>query len=253
MTGQSRGLKARIQLNSPAALSIEERGAWRTAAPRAAPLDGDPGGATRSISPVVERRMQRLMDLGEKTFCVLLFTALAVRLSVNLSVAPYNALVLISDGMIVLFILTRRNSAVTTRPMDWLVALMGTALPLLVRPGGHPFMLPAVGGELMFAGIAMSIWAKLVLRRSFGMAAANRGVVQGGPYRFVRHPMYAGYLLTELGFLLNNPLGWNALIYLGALACQVARIGAEERLLVLDPDYEAVIRRAPYRLAPGLF
>jgi protein-S-isoprenylcysteine O-methyltransferase Ste14 len=253
MTGQSRGLKARMPLNKPATAPVEGPVASRTTASRAAPSDGEPGGTIRSISPLVERRMQRLMDLGEKTFCVLLFTALVVRLSASLSLAPYNALVLISDGMIVLFILTRRNSAVTTRPTDWLVALMGTALPLLVRPGGRPFMPPAVGGELMFAGIAVSIWAKLVLRRSFGLAAANRGVVQGGPYRFVRHPMYAGYLLTEMGFLLNNPLGWNAVIFLGALTCQVARIGAEERLLVLDPDYGAVIRRAPYRLAPGLF
>ena len=253
MTGQSRVLKARIPLNGPTTAPVEGPGALRTAASSAAPSDGDPGGATPSISPLVERRMQRLMDLGEKTFCVLLFTALAVRLTASLSVAPYNALVLISDGMIVLFILTRRNSAATTRPVDWLVALLGTVLPLLIRPGGHPFMAPAVGGELMFAGIALSIWAKLILRRSFGLAAANRGVVQGGPYRFVRHPMYAGYLLTELGFLLNNPLGWNALIYLGALTCQVVRIGAEERLLALDPDYGAVIRRAPYRLAPGLY
>ena len=253
MTVQSRGLKAAIPLNKLATAPVLGSGASPIGAPRAASSDREPGDAPRSVSPLVERRMQRLMDLGEKTFCVLLFTALVVRLSASLSLAPYNALVLISDGMIVLFILTRRNSAVTTRPMDWLVALMGTALPLLVRPGGHPFMSLAVGGELMFAGIAVSIWAKLVLRRSFGLAAANRGVVQGGPYRFVRHPMYAGYLLTELGFLLNNPLGWNALIYVGALTCQVARIGAEERLLVLDPDYGTVIRRAPYRLAPGLY
>jgi protein-S-isoprenylcysteine O-methyltransferase Ste14 len=252
MTGQSRSLKARIPLNKPATAPVEGPCASPTAASRAAPSDRERGRATRPVSPISERRMQRLMDVGERVVCALLFAGLAIRLSHSLTASPFNILVLISEGMVVLFVLTRRTGAATTRPMDWLVALMGTALPLLIRPG-HAFMAPVVGGELMLAGIALSIWAKLVLRRSFGLAAANRGVVQGGPYRFVRHPMYAGYLLTELGFLLNNPIGWNALIYLGALTCQVARIGAEERLLVLDPAYGAVIRGAPYRLAPGLF
>ncbi len=38
-----------------------------------------------------------------------------------------------------------------------------------------------------------SVFRKVLLGLSFGVVAANRGVKIGGPYSFIRHPMYAGY------------------------------------------------------------
>jgi protein-S-isoprenylcysteine O-methyltransferase Ste14 len=92
-----------------------------------------------------------------------------------------------------------------------------------------------------------------VLRRSFGLAAANRGVVRGGPYRVVRHPIYLGYLCAHLGFLLNNPTWWNAGVYAVATAFQIYRILAEERVLGADPAYAEFRKQVRWRLAPGLF
>ena len=40
----------------------------------------------------------------------------------------------------------------------------------------------------------------MALGRSFGVAPANRGIVVRGPYSFVRHPIYTGYLITHTGF-----------------------------------------------------
>jgi protein-S-isoprenylcysteine O-methyltransferase Ste14 len=58
------------------------------------------------------------------------------------------------------------------------------------------------------ASIFIVVCGKLSLGRSFGLAPANRGVVST-TYRFARHPIYLGYLITHLGFLVANPTGWN--------------------------------------------
>ena len=98
----------------------------------------------------------------------------------------------------------------------------------------------------------VQIGAKLFLWRSFGIVAANRGIRVGGPYRLVRHPMYAGYFLTQLGFLLTNPTGWNLGVYAVAWTMQFGRIIAEERILMRDGEYQAFAAKVPHRLIPGV-
>jgi protein-S-isoprenylcysteine O-methyltransferase Ste14 len=166
-----------------------------------------------------------------------------------------NLILLPSEGSVVVFALTRRFAReVSVRPFDWLVALLGTTAPLLVRPSGGEAVLPAlVCVPVMLAGSALQIAAKFTLRRSFGVVAANRGVKIGGPYRMMRHPMYAGYFMTQLAFLLMNPSAWNAAVYAFAFVLQIGRITAEERVLGSDPAYRAFAAAVPYRLLPGVF
>ncbi len=207
-----------------------------------------------ALGPRTERVLQIAIDLGERLFLLLLFAAFVVRLSHTLGVRPYNVLALVSEGLMTYFILVRRNAiALTMRPWDWIVAFAGTALPMFVRAGGQAPFPAFVGTVLMFAGVSLAIWAKLTLRRSFGIAAAHRGLVHGGPYRFVRHPMYAGYILVYTGFALNNPLLWNFSVYVLAAGLLVARIVAEEAVLTPDGDYAGYKTRVRYRLVPGLF
>jgi protein-S-isoprenylcysteine O-methyltransferase Ste14 len=106
---------------------------------------------------------------------------------------------------------------------------------------------------LMIGGILLQISAKVVLGRAFGIIAANRGVRVLGPYRFVRHPMYAGYTMTHIGFLLSMPLAINALYYGAALSLQIVRIYREEKVLMQDARYRAFAARVRYRLLPGVF
>ena len=105
----------------------------------------------------------------------------------------------------------------------------------------------------MLAGFAAQIAAKLTLRRSFGIVAANRGIKVGGPYRIIRHPMYAGYLLTHVGFLLFNPSLWNSRIYLIGFGFQLVRILAEERVLFQDTACRVFAAQTRYRLRRGVF
>jgi len=207
-----------------------------------------------AMDPKVERRLQRVIDIGERLFLVFLFATFLVRLSHTILLRPYNILAIISEGLGVYFIMVRRGaSAVTFRPLDWFMALMGTTLPMFARAGGEPLMPTAIGTMIMFAGLMLTIWAKASLRQSFGIAAANRGPVSEGPYRGIRHPMYAGYILVYVGFSLNNPLLWNAAIYGAGIAFQIARIMAEERILTQDPKYADYRTHVRHRLVPGVF
>ena len=99
----------------------------------------------------------------------------------------------------------------------------------------------------------IAVSAQLSLSRSFGVVAANRGVRTGGVYGLVRHPMYLGYFLTHLGFLLTNPALWNVAVYAVWTACQLYRVRAEERVLSGDTAYVAFTRRVRYRLVPFVY
>ncbi len=200
----------------------------------------------------------RAFDLLERAIVVGLFASFADR---NYHAVVdhghwFNAIMVASEALVVLFILIRRPSAnVTDRTGDWLLAFAATAGPLLAgaSAGGQPLIPPGSGVSILLMGLAMQVWAKLTLRRSFGIVPANRGVKANGPYRFVRHPMYLGYVTVHIGFLLLSPNLWNLVVYGLSFAIQIARLLAEERLLGRDPAYAAFSAHTRFRLLPGVF
>ena len=165
------------------------------------------------------------------------------------------ALLVISESLAVFLILTRRIATTVSRhPFDWVLSLIAVTAPLLVVPAATSTFMPSqIVSALMVAGMILQISAKAALWRSFGLIPANRGIKTKGPYRVVRHPMYAGYTLTHIGFLLGFPSLQNSLLYLATFAIEVARIFREESILNQDPLYRAYAARVRYRLLPGVF
>jgi protein-S-isoprenylcysteine O-methyltransferase Ste14 len=161
---------------------------------------------------------------------------------------------MVSEGVVVALLVFRRPSRLVSRsPWDWLAGIAGSFLILLVRPTGEAVAPDSVGFALQLLGTAFQLYGKLILGRSFGIVAANRGIVSSGPYRLVRHPIYLGYLVTHAGFLVSNMGLQNLAIYAAAYVFQVARIYSEERLLAADVEYREYLRCVRYRLIPGLF
>jgi protein-S-isoprenylcysteine O-methyltransferase len=115
-----------------------------------------------------------------------------------------------------------------------------------------------VGGLIALAGIALRWWAILALRGQFTInvaVLADHRLVTSGPYSRVRHPSYAGTLLTLLGLGvgLGNPAAAAALVA-GPLIALLNRIRIEEPMLreLFGADYDAYCARTS-RLVPGLF
>src|SRR5262249_50170605 len=97
----------------------------------------------------------------------------------------------------VLFVLRRQPLAVSRSPVAWLAATVGGFGLLTARPGASPLGgLAPLYVALQLLGSLLAIAALLALGRSFGIVAANRGIQSHGPYRLVRHPTYASYLLV---------------------------------------------------------
>jgi protein-S-isoprenylcysteine O-methyltransferase Ste14 len=195
--------------------------------------------------------MLKLLDLCERLAAVVMFAAFCAS---NLRSHHWqNLLILVSEVLTIVFILTRRSTdAVSQEPLDWALAFAGTMAPLLARPGGEPL---SQDGSLvlLLLGTMVAIAAKLSLNRSFGLAPANRGVQRLGIYQLIRHPMYLGYFIAQAGFLLLNPTLRNLAVYACAWAVQIARILREEHWLLTDPQYRDYAARVRFRLVPGAF
>ena len=209
---------------------------------------------TRALPPLLARLD---LDLVEKFLVAAFMVVLTARLLplVIATGALPPLFLLVSEGVVVLFIVLRRPTRdISRRGGDWMLGLAGTLLPLLaIAPQGAPLLPMRLCEGIMVAGFVLQLSAKLTLRRSFGVVAANRGIKASGPYRLVRHPMYAGYALTHVGFLLSGPMLWNLAIYAAVLTIAVRRIVAEERVLGADPAYRALAESVRYRLLPFVF
>ena len=195
------------------------------------------------------------LDRAEQIVIVALWALLAQR--VYGATNPFAPLVMVAETSVVIFVLLRRSTqAISMRLGDWLLAITATYAPLLIQPANTPdamrMLIPAAIGLVMLGNV-IQIAAKLFLRRSFGIAPANRGIKTDGMYRFVRHPMYAGYALVHLGILALMPTLLNLTIYTIGWWAQILRLLAEERLLSEDPAYRAFMTKTRWRLIPGLF
>lgn len=167
---------------------------------------------------------------------------------------PTSLFWMVSEGLVVLLLVFRRESkAVSRSPLDWAVALGGSFAVLVVRPAEVSLIPDGAGFVLQLLGTAFEVYGKAALGRSFGIVPANRGVIIRGPYRIVRHPIYLGYLVTHVGFLLSNWSAWNLAAYGATYVFQVLRIYSEERFLGQDEGYREYCDRVRYRLIPGIF
>ena len=199
-----------------------------------------------------------VLDITERVLILMIYGQFAIRI-LSFSFATLNIgsfLLIMSEAIPLFFVLFRRFSSQISRdPFDWSVAIVGSALPLMVVPiAVHGPLVPPLSSDFIITfGLCGQIAAKVSLGRSFGIVAANRGVQINGPYRIVRHPMYLGYTMTHVGFLLMMPSNINLILYTLGFFLQIMRMLREENVLMRDPAYQEFARRVPYRLIPGVF
>ena len=147
-------------------------------------------------------------------------------------------LLLITESCTLVLVLMARRAKVRDLSPSAIAATLYAALCfVLLDPAGTVRLVPEqVGVLLLLCGAAWQFGAKLVLGRSFGLLPAQRGLVTSGPYRVMRHPIYCGYLISHIGFLLVNASCWNFAVLSVLCAAQLVRIRREEALLADSRD-----------------
>jgi len=165
-------------------------------------------------------------------------------------------LLLVSESYTLLLVLFARRALQRDLSFPALAAtIYATCFVVLLQPQGTSHLLPEwAGAGLQVASMAWQFTAKIFLGRSFGLLPAQRGLVTRGPYRLVRHPIYFGYLIGHIGFLLANFTWRNAVVLALLYVAQVIRIRREEAILAAtDAGYRDYQHRVRWRLLPFVF
>ncbi|MCM0612397.1 isoprenylcysteine carboxylmethyltransferase family protein [Marinobacter sediminum] len=121
-----------------------------------------------------------------------------------------------------------------------------------------PLWISAVGFIFIAFGYGFAAWALAENRFFFSVVRiqTDRGhvVCDSGPYRFVRHPGYAGNILPLFGIVLALSSVWALIPSAVALLITVIRTVLEDQTLQEElPGYRDYARRVRYRLIPGIY
>jgi protein-S-isoprenylcysteine O-methyltransferase Ste14 len=162
----------------------------------------------------------------------------------------------------------RRNVGVGTKRWDIPWSLVFGALtplaPVLaglgVRFGWATLPAPCAALGVLANTTAGVVWARAMATNAYFESTVRiqhehgHGVVDGGPYRFVRHPGYSSFFFGSLGAPLML-LSWPALATGPIIAAWIlARTVLEDATLRRElPGYDDYARRVRFRLVPGVW
>jgi protein-S-isoprenylcysteine O-methyltransferase Ste14 len=103
-----------------------------------------------------------------------------------------------------------------------------------------------VATVLVVGGTAFTMYALRHLGRHFGVVSDVRGLVTSGPYRWVRHPLYAGETITTIGLVLAVATPFTVTAFAIGFGLQVWRARVEEQSLTAAfPEYRDYASQTP--------
>ena len=144
---------------------------------------------------------------------------------------------------------------------------LSTTFPLFIVAGfdrrldwseGFSLELNVLGLILIVLGYSFAAWSMVENRFFSSMVRIQTDrqhvVCDSGPYRYVRHPAYAGNLLPLVGFILALDSLWLLIPVAIAVVITVIRTLLEDQTLQEElPGYSEYTQRVHYRLIPGVF
>lgn len=113
-----------------------------------------------------------------------------------------------------------------------------------------------LGAILVVAGIALAIWARYYLGRNWSSHPTHKehhDLVTGGPYTWIRHPIYTGMLLALIGCMVVGSL-FGFVMFAILLVVFLVRVDKEERIMLsLFPDQYPAYQKRTKRLVPWVW
>jgi protein-S-isoprenylcysteine O-methyltransferase Ste14 len=211
--------------------------------------------AARAL-PRDDARRERLVEFGARAATCALFVFFATQIAAEYAKTGHltGLLLLVSELLVVVLTVVRRPAAIVDRTLGARIVAMTSMVGIpLMRPTGVGLVADVYTAVATGIGLSVIIAAKATLGRSFGLMPANRGIVNRGIYRIVRHPIYAGYLITHTAFLMAHPTAWNAALILISDTALLVRALYEERTLAGDGAYAEYMAQVRWRVLPGCF
>jgi protein-S-isoprenylcysteine O-methyltransferase Ste14 len=152
----------------------------------------------------------------------------------------------------------RRGPAVATSDSATAhaAAIADTFLPVTVplQPGAPAGQgRQALSDVLLICGMAWAVWALRFLDRNVSVLARAREVVAQGPYRWVRHPLYVGEIVSSLGLVIAVNSYPAVALWLALCGLQIYRAVREEQVLLQALPAYREYRSRTAALLPGVF
>lgn len=163
-------------------------------------------------------------------------------------------LLLLSESITIFLVITAKFT--NTRdfsPLAIIATIAGTFYFFAISlSGGDPLIPNNISAIFLCFGICWQLYAKIYLGRSFGLLPVCRSIVDTGPYKLVRHPIYFGYFIGHMAFLLNNFSWWNVEVLTLLYLFQFLRMHYEEQTLSKNEQYREYKKKVKYRFIPFL-
>src|SRR5262249_32304130 len=128
---------------------------------------------------------------------------------------PIIASVLNTAILVITMVIRRPPKRVTPNPWYWLLAFVASYWLVFIvffLQKGAPLVSNWVTDVLGILGLLVVVWARLSLGRNIGLVPAQRELVHAGAYAYMRHPVYTGFLITNIAFVLRAYSQLNALL-----------------------------------------
>jgi protein-S-isoprenylcysteine O-methyltransferase Ste14 len=168
-----------------------------------------------------------------------------------------TALVCAFYALIIWCYLRRGPATATSRS----VSAHAAAIAAMLTPFAFPLLRAAhpgaaaqwAGNALVAGGTAWAAWSLRSLGRNVSVIAQARGLADTGPYRWIRHPLYTGEIVSSLGLALLAGTIPALAVWAGFCVLQAYRAIREEQLLVRALPAYSSYREHTAALLPGLF
>jgi protein-S-isoprenylcysteine O-methyltransferase Ste14 len=199
----------------------------------------------------------RVMRLFGGMWFMLLALCVAIKIGASLA-DPWPSLLssvcLASFYMLVALLIMTRSPAKAEAHglLPRIAAFVGSYLPWTITfLGKTDQALPNLASTAcVLIGTIMMLDALRHLGRSFSLVPQARSVVQTGPYRRVKHPLYFAEEIVVLGVVLQYLTPVTVIVLILHIGVQVCRILCEEDLLRRNcPEYSSY-EASRWRLVP---
>ena len=158
--------------------------------------------------------------------------------------------------IIFLYILRSQAKSTSRSHVTNLIAIVATFIPFTLPFLGRPVLNKPetllIANVIITISIVFSIYALGSLGKSFSIIPQARKLIETGPYRVVRHPLYVSELTGVFGLILAGPTILKIAMSLLLVVLQVYRAFQEEKLLAnIFPEYKEYSSRTA-RFIPGI-